>query len=440
MRFVFTKLFYLLVAASLIILSLSWGRPWLRWVAFAYDIGLLALAIIDARLSQLPKGVRITREFSGRFAVGAENEVHINVQNAQPHAVSLQLKDEYPPQMKLSGLREAHLRVEGQTSAALVYGLTPPKRGRFEFGQIVVRFLSRWNLVWCETRLGEAVTAVKVYPNMRRAREAELKALGARSLVASHRKTSWRGEGREFESLRDYVRGDELRHISWSATARRGKLTTRQYQVERDQTILIAIDGGRLMTARIEQETKLDSAVHAALALMSAAARAGDNAGLLVFGRKIKAFLPPSRGHDHMDAALEALYSIEPEMIEPSYSRAFEYIAANSKRRSLVIVITDLVDEEGSKELLTSLRLLRPRHLPLVVTIADRDLRAVVSNVPESAHDLFTQSVAEEIMYLREAALRLVESQGGLALDVTAAALAPAILEKYLQVKERGLL
>jgi uncharacterized protein (DUF58 family) len=439
MRFVFTKLFYLLMALGLILLSLSWGRPWLRWVALGYDLALLALAIMDARRSKLPKGVRITREFNGRFAVGAETEVHINVQNAQPHAVSLIIKDEYPPQMKLSDLRQAHMRVEGQTSAALVYGLTPPRRGRFEFGRIAVRFLSRFNLVWCETSVGENVF-VKVYPNMRRAREAELKALGARSLVSSHRKTSWRGEGREFESLRDYVRGDELRHISWSATARRGKLTTRQYQIERDQTILIAIDGGRLMTARIEQETKLDSAVHAALALMSAAARAGDNAGLLVFGRKIKTFLPPGRGHEHMDAALEALYSVEPEMIEPSYSRAFEFIAANSKRRSLVILITDLVDEEGSKELLTSLRLLRPRHLPLVVTIADRDLRAVVSNAPEDARDLFTQSVAEEIMYLRETALRLVESQGGLALDVTAAALAPAILEKYLQVKERGLL
>jgi uncharacterized protein (DUF58 family) len=439
MRFVFTKLFYLLMALGLILLSLSWGRPWLRWVALAYDVALIVLAIIDARRSRLPKGVRITRGFYGRFAVGAETDVEINVQNAQPHAISLIIKDEYPPQMRLSGLREAHLRVEGQTSAVLVYGLTPPRRGRFEFGKIAVRFLSRWNLVWCETLVGER-TSVKVYPNMRRAREAELKALGARSLVASHRKTSWRGEGREFESLRDYVRGDELRHISWSATARRGKLTTRQYQIERDQTILIAIDGGRLMTARIEQETKLDSAVHAALALMSAAARAGDNAGLLVFGRKIKSFLPPGRGHDHMEAALEALYSVEPEMIEPSYSRAFEYIAANSKRRSLVILITDLVDEEGSKELLTSLRLLRPRHLPLVVTIADRDLRAVVSNAPENARELFTQSVAEEIMHLRETALRLVESQGGLALDVTAAALAPAILEKYLQVKERGLL
>jgi uncharacterized protein (DUF58 family) len=439
MRFVFSKLFYLLIAGSFIILSLSWGRPWLRWVAFAYDIALIALAIIDARTSRLPEAVRITREFSGRFAVGAETDVSINIQNALPHPVSLIVKDEFPPQMKLSGLREAKLRIDGQSSAALVYGLRPPKRGRFEFGQIAVRFLSRLNLVWCETRAGEAI-AVKVYPNMRRAREAELKALGARSLVASHRKTSWRGEGREFESLRDYVRGDELRHISWTATARRGKLTTRQYQIERDQTILIALDGGRLMTARIEQETKLDSAVHAALALMSAAARAGDNAGLLVFGRKIKSFLPPGRGRDHMDAALEALYSVEPEMIEPSYSRAFEFIAANSKRRSLVVLLTDLVDEEGSKELLTSLGLLRPRHLPLVVTIADRDLKAVVSTAPVDARDLFTQSVAEEIMHLREAALRLVESQGGLALDVTAAALAPAILEKYLQVKERGLL
>ena len=181
-------------------------------------------------------------------------------------------------------------------------------------------------------------------------------------------------------------------------------------------------------------------AVHAALALMSAAARAGDNAGLLVFGRKVKSFLPPSRGRDHMDAALEALYAVEPDMIEPSYSRAFEFIAAHSKRRSLVVLITDLVDEEGSKELLASLQLLRPRHLPLVVTIADRDLKAVVSKVPENVRDLFTQSVAEEIMYLREAALRRVESRGGLALDVTAAALAPSLLEKYLQVKERGLL
>ncbi|MBC7910882.1 MAG: DUF58 domain-containing protein [Pyrinomonadaceae bacterium] len=439
MRFVFSRLFYVLLALGFIPLSLSWGRPALRWATLAFDVALLLAAVIDARTSPWPAGVNIERVFGGRFAVGAETEVRVRVLNNTPHAIVLMIKDEFPHLLKLSGMREGRVRVEAQSSAALVYSLKPPKRGRFEFGQIAVRYLSRLGLVWREARVGSAV-AVKVYPNMRRAREAELKALGARSLVAAHRRSSWRGEGREFESLRDYVRGDELRHISWSATARRGKLVTRQYQIERDQTILIALDAGRLMTARIEQETKLDSAVHATLALMSAAARGGDNAGIVVFGRRIKSYLPPKRGGEHMDAALEALHAVEPEMIEPSYARAFEFIAANCKRRALVIVLTDLVDEEGSRDLLTSLKILRPRHLPLVVTIADRDLKAAVRDVPETVPDLFTQSVAEEIIHQREAALRLVEAQGGLALDVTAAALAPALLETYIRVKERGLL
>jgi uncharacterized protein (DUF58 family) len=439
LSFVFTKLFYVLAALALIPLSLSWEQPWLRWVAVGYDVLLLGAAFAESRFCQLPNGLMISREFSSRFAMGAETEVRIHIQNASNRAVSLMVKDEYPPQMSLSGMREGRVDVDAQTSATLIYGVKPPRRGRFEFGQTALRFRSRFRLIWCQTKVVEPVT-VKVYPNMRRAREAELKALGARSIVSSHRKTSWRGEGREFESMRDYVRGDELRHISWTATARRGKLTTRQYQIERDQTILIALDAGRLMTARIEQETKLDSAVHATLALLSAAARAGDNAGLVVFGRRIKSYLPPSRGRDHIDSALEALYAVEPEMIEPSYANAFEFIAANSKRRSLVVLLTDLVDEEGSKELLTSLHILRPRHLPLVVTIADRDLKAVVRQVPGSARELFTQSVSEEIIHHREAALRLVESIGGLALDVTAAALAPALLQTYLRVKERGLL
>ena len=439
MRFVFTRLFYVLLALALIPISLSWGRPLLAWIAVTYDLVILAAAIFDAWNSTLPRAIQIERHFDGRFAVGAETDVRIDVANPTPRDVLLSLKDEYPPQMQLTGSREALLDVEAQTSAAFIYSLKPPKRGQFSFGRIAVRYLSHWRLTWCQTMAGEPIT-VKVYPNMRRAREAELKALGTRSFVAARRKSQWRGEGRDFESLRDYVRGDEMRHISWTATARRGKLVTRQYQMERDQTILIALDAGRLMTGRLENETKLDLAVHATLALMSAAARAGDNAGLLVFGRRIKAFLPPKRGAEHLDAALEALHAIEPEMIEPSYSRAFEFVSANSQRRSLVVVLTDLVDEEGSSELLSSLKLLRPRHLPLVVTIADRDLKAVVRESPQSEAELFTQSVAEEIMYQREAALRLVESQGGLALDVTAAALVPKLLETYLRVKERGLL
>jgi uncharacterized protein (DUF58 family) len=439
MRFVFAKLFYVLLALGFLPLSLAWAAPGLRWATLAYDLLLFAAAFIDAKRSGLPEGLTVEREFAGRFHIGAETEVRVKISNATARDVRLIVKDEYPPVMKLESPREAEMSVEAQATTMLVYGLVPPRRGRFEFGRVAVRRLSPWRLVWRTTEAWHA-EGVKVYPNLRRAREAELKALGAQSLVAAHRRSSWRGEGRDFESLRDYVPGDELRHLSWSATARRGKLTTRQYQIERDQTILVALDAGRLMTARIEDETKFDTAVHAALALMSAAQRGGDNAGLVVFGRRVRAYVPPARGRDQTDAVLEALHAVEPELIEPSYTRAFEYIAANCKRRALVVILTDLVDEEGSRELLASLKLLRPRHLPLVATIGDRDLRAAVVGAPPDLRGLFTQSVAEEIMLQREAALRLVERQGGLALDVTAATLAPALLETYIRVKERGLL
>src|SRR5687767_1218437 len=440
MRFVFSRAFLVLLAIGLVPLSISWQVPVLRPLVFAYDALLVVVALVDYFLSRhLPDTVNARREFDRRFAIGDSNEVRVVVTNGSSRELRMTLKDEYPPEMRLDARREAEMHLDAHETASFSYFVTPGRRGRYEFGRTAVRFKSRLGLVWCQEELGEPEN-VKVYPNMRRAREIELKALGARSFLAIQRRAVRRGEGREFESMRDYVRGDELRHISWTATARRNKLTTRQYQIERDQTILIALDAGRLMTARIEQETKLDSAVHATLALFSAAARAGDNAGLVVFGRRIRSYLAPSRGRDHIEAALEALYAVEPEMIEPSYPHVFEFIAANSKRRALVILLTDLVDEEGSKELLTSLHLLRPRHLPLVVTIADRDLKAVVRQTPETVRSVFTQSVAEEIIHHREAALRLVESTGGLALDVTAAALAPALLETYLRVKERGLL
>jgi uncharacterized protein (DUF58 family) len=160
----------------------------------------------------------------------------------------------------------------------------------------------------------------------------------------------------------------------------------------------------------------------------------------VVFGRRVRRYLPPKRGPEHLDTVLETLYDIEPELIEPSYARAFQFIASNTKKRSFVVILTDLVDKDSSRELINSLKLLRPRHLPLVATIGDRDLNATVGTVPAALHDVFTQSAAEEIIHQRESALRLVETLGGLALDVTAQTLTPRLLETYLRVKERGML
>ncbi len=440
MRFVFSRRFYILVAFGVVPLSLAWNFPELKYAVLGYDILLVAAAVVDFIASRkLPPEFTIHREFEKRFAIGDAVKISLIVDNASDRFFRIRVKDEYPAEMILDETREAEFDVDEQTTAEFFYHLTPVRRGRYEFGKTAVRFLSRLGLIWCQTTTGQPQN-VKVYPNMRRAREIELKALGARSFLAIQRRAVRRGEGREFESMRDYVRGDELRHISWTATARRGKLTTRQYQIERDQTVIIALDAGRLMTGRIGSETKFDTAIHASLALMSACARASDNCGLVVFGRRVRKYLPPKRGIEHIDAVLEALHDLEPELIEPSYARAFQFIASNSKKRSFIVILTDLIDKDSSKELINSLKLLRPRHLPLVVTVGDRDLNAAVSQTPKDIKDVFTQSAAEEIIHQRESALKLVETLGGVALDVTTQTLAPRLLETYLKVKERGLL
>jgi uncharacterized protein (DUF58 family) len=302
-----------------------------------------------------------------------------------------------------------------------------------------LRWPAPWGLVIKQAAI-PAAQHVKVYPNLHDARKYEVQAQRNRLLQAGLRRVRLRGQGREFESLRDYVPGDELRHVAWATTARRGRLTTKQYQVERNQSIVVMLDAGRLMTSRIDRLAKLDHAINAALAIGYVATSGGDNLGLLVFNRQVTAYLPPQRGHAQMGALLEALYNVKAQMIEPSYARAFQYLARQCKRRSLVIILTDVVDSEASAELLTYTETLLPRHLPLIVTIGDNDLRALVAQTPHTVKDVYQQSVAEELLQQREEALARITELGGLALDVPAGNLSLQLVNKYLEVKERGLL
>ncbi|MCS6874452.1 MAG: DUF58 domain-containing protein [Pyrinomonadaceae bacterium] len=436
----FSNRFYFLLAISFVPLSLSWNFPFLKNAVLIYDLILFFLAFADYLVSKQDKSkFHVKRLIDKRFAIGEENQVKLHIENSSSKTITLKVKDEYPPEMLLKSRIEANLRIKPESYAQFIYLLTPLKRGSYQFGKTAIRFSSRLGLVWCQTTFGQE-QYVKVYPSIRRAKEIEIKAFGNTSFLATKRKALKHGEGREFESLREYVYGDEFRHVSWTATARRSKLITKQYQIERNQNVIIALDAGRLMTGRIEGETKFEVALHSSLALMLATTRVGDNVGLVAFGRKIKVFIPPDKGYLHIDTVVKSLHDIEPEMIEPSYSRAFRFIASNIKKRSLIVVLTDLIDKESSQRLLKSLKLLRPRHLPLIVTISDRDLYELVSKIPENTKDLFYQSAAEEIIYQREIALRMIESIGGLAIDVTTSNLAPKLLEAYLKIKEKGLI
>jgi uncharacterized protein (DUF58 family) len=450
----FTRRFFILFALGALPLVFVWHLPALKWGMLAYDVALLALAWLDYRRAEKPEQFTIQRHLPKRLMIGADNDVVISLQHQCPRRITFRLKDEYPPALTLRGERLFEVtplrrrRADGLPASAIReaevrFQLYAAARGDYQFGDIVLRYQAPWGLAIKQVRIPAAEHA-KVYPNLHEARKYELQARHNRQLLLGLRRTRLRGQGREFESMRDYVRGDELRHISWTTTARRGRMTTRQYQTERNQSIVVMLDAGRLMTSRPASEkahlSKLDYAINAALAIRYVAAAGGDNIGLLVFNRQVTAYLPPQRGHAQINAMIEALYNVKPQMTEPSYARAFQHLSQNCKRRSLVIVLTDLVDREASAELLSYAATLLPRHLPLIVTIGDNDLRALVSQPPRDVAAVYQQSVAEELLLQREEALARITELGGLALDVPAGQLSLQLVNQYLAVKERGLL
>jgi uncharacterized protein (DUF58 family) len=249
-----------------------------------------------------------------------------------------------------------------------------------------------------------------------------------------------RGQGRTFESLRDYVQGDDTRHIDWKATARRHKPIVREYEVERHQNVLLMLDAGRMMTAAVEGLTKLDCAVNAALLVTHAAVTHGDKLGLLVFAEDVLAYLPPRAGKTQVGRVLEALYRIQPSLVEPDYGAAFRHLATRRLQRALVLVFTDLVDARASARLLRHVAALLPHHLPLLVAIADPALQRYGQETPAEVGAVYRQAVARDLLEERAEALRGITARGGLALDVPPEKLNLAVVNRYLDVKRRGLL
>ncbi|HEY6327808.1 MAG TPA: DUF58 domain-containing protein [Blastocatellia bacterium] len=439
MNLIFTNRFLALLGFGLILLSLGWATRSPIYIALLYDLALFAAAVADFLMAEKPDRFRFERIMEDRFSMGAPNKVSVRISNRANRTITFIVKDEYPPRLELLSPREARLTIPAGYTRGWSYDLYPTARGDYQFGNIAVRYRSRLDLIWRQASIPAART-VKVYPNIEEAKKNELYAHRNRDFRLGRRRTRIRGQGGDFESLRDFVIGDEVRHLAWPASARRGKLITRQYTVERSQNILIMLDAGRLMTARIGDLTKLDHAINATLSIAFVAAAGGDNVGLLTFSRRVISFLPPRRGREQVNRIMDALYNVEPQMIEPSYARAFNYLGSNWRRRSLVIILTDLVDRDASAELLSHTARLVPRHLPLIVTIGDTDLRLLIRKSPVTSADVYSQSVAEDLLRQREEALSQIHQLGGLALDVPAGNLAFELVNKYLDIKERGLL
>lgn len=405
-------------------------------VALLLDAALVGAAVFDAVTTYRWPLPSFDRSVPERIPLDGVVDVSVELRNRSTRAVQLQWTDDLPRSLQRVGADVFADVLPPRRARTRSYAVRGTERGSAALGDIHVRLLGPLQLVWRQLRL-QRHDAVAVQPGLLDLRRHRVLALHDRS-VPGVRTVRERAEGREFERLREYVRGDDTRRIDWKATARRGELIVREYEAERSQNVVLALDAGRLMTERIAGRERLDHALAAALVLADAAASRGDAVGVLLFADDVQAFLPPARNPLSRIAA--TLARVEARPVEPDYPAAFHYLGRKLRRRSLIVLFTDVVDPAVSATLLAHVGTTARRHLPLLVALRNTELEASATAPVTSEAAAFRRAAAEELLRERAVALAATRRHGVLVADVRPAAAVPETLARYLEVKRRGLL
>jgi uncharacterized protein (DUF58 family) len=412
--------------------------PWGLDAMLIADAVLVFLVWLDATLAQ---PVEVTREPLPALSVGHNAEVGYRWSNRSRRRARLRVREVRPE--ILGGVQPARaIAIPPEGTARETVSVVPVRRGRerTNAGGFVVDSVGPLGLGRHRMRLALPWEVV-VYPPLVSVRLRASVAEAQRRREAGMKPIRQLGEGRLFESLREWGPGDDLRHIDWKATARRGKVITRQYEAERRQQVLLVLDTGRLMTADVAAGVaRLDFAVQAALELAYAAAQHDDNVGIMTFADGVQHFVAPERGRTGVRRVLDVLAEVEPKLVEPDYPGAFRYLAARNRKRALTVLFTDVIDRFASDALVANVATLRPRHLPLAVTLRNPELDAVATRRPATPRDAFRKAAAEELLHAREDALGHMRRAGVLVIDVTPERAAQAVVAKYLDLKRRGTL
>jgi uncharacterized protein (DUF58 family) len=400
----------------------------------AWDGILLLLAMVDAG-KITPHRVQVSREKLGKLSIGRDNAVKLLVQagagRANYQQFSYQIRDFAPAQLAgTPALITAE--ISAQSNQDHTYIVHPQQRGEYDWQGIQVRQLSPWRLAWQQWRV-DAAQPVAVYPDL-----VGLRALSIRLALQSSgtlRQTRRLGTGTEFTEMREYAVGDDPRLIDWKATARRNRPLVRVLEPEQEQTVIILLDRGRLMTANIQGLQRFDWGLNAALSLALAATNRGDKVGVGVFDRTLHTWLPPQRGQTHLAQIIDRLSRIQPDLLEPDYLGAVTTVISQQSRRALVVMITDIVDEIASAELLTALSRLTPRYLPFCVTLRDPQIDTLAHQLATDVPGSYQQAVAIDLLQQRQLAFAKLRQRGVLVLDAPATQISDQLVERYLQIK-----
>ena len=418
------------------LMAMAWRPMLVPVLAFAAAAALLAL--IDWTISRGDPEPRLERLLPARMVKGRRVTLIYKLSRKGALPARISVLDELPADLGGDLLIEV-VEPDAPAAVEIARDVMPAARGLREVGPTRVLWLSRLRLLQFRSTV-VAGGSVAILPAAAAGRR---KGLTPRSLreELGQRPRAARGEGTDFESLRDYQSGDDPRHLDWRATARRGRLMVRQHQTERRHTVYVAIDTGRLMAGRVDGVSKLDHALDCAVVLADASREYGDRVGLIAFDRELRVLSRPKSGPNCAAALIEATLALEPRPWEPSYRVLVETLARHQQKRALVVVLTDFVEGGASSELQSYLAVLARRHCVLLVALRDRLLAELDQREPAITRQRLYQRLAlQDLAVERAAALASIRRFGAQTLDLDPADVTVPVLNRYLAIRQAALI
>ncbi|MCA9239168.1 MAG: DUF58 domain-containing protein [Planctomycetales bacterium] len=442
------------------------------WVGLALvNLVILLVALADAFTLSRQAAFAAERSVGLIASLNKTHPVHLTVVNRHGRGQPVRIRDGVPDGLAAEP-DEFLISLTPESSTTLRYDLRPARRGEFKLEHVHLSVRSRMGF-WQRMLRVPCTSRVNVYPDMKQLGEYAVLARTNRLSLMGLRRTRRIGSDNEFERLRDYALDDNYKHLDWRATARRRKLTVKDFQANQSQRIVFLVDCGRMMTGEAAGVSLLDHALNSALLLSFVALRQHDQVGLMCFSDEVHSFLPPRGGKEQMNRILHACYNQFPRMVESRYDQAFEKLAANVRKRALVILISNIVDEVNAHQVSRHLRTLSGKHLPMGVLLRDHALFDPIDAVEnEFAHaakesvsssggaanpfqpdattsgaftsltddKLFHAAAAADILLWRRRVLANLEASGVLLVDTFPEDLTAPLVNRYMEIKARHLL
>lgn len=434
----FSWRFYTTIALAVVLFVLAFFFHWMELAAELVFVGLIALPLLDILILYLRRGVQARRDTPERLSNGDDNPIVIHLENNYGFPVRLSIIDEIPFQFQQRDIRFL-TSMEAGSAKAIQYTLRPTERGEYSFGAVNVFVETPLGLVQRKMSFS-ADAMVPVYPSFIQMRKYELLAATNRLVEVGVKRIRRIGHAKEFDQIREYVPGDEYRTINWNATARKADLMVNQYQDEKSQHVYSLIDMGRTMKMPFERMTLLDYAINASLVISNIAMHKDDKAGLITFTEKIESVLKAERGKGQLRQILETLYNQETRFKEASFELLYAAVRRNLHQRSLLLLFTNFESLSSMKRQLRYFSMMAKSHLLCVIFFENTELRSLLESSPTKLEDIYIKAIGEKFAYEKKLITSELDRHGIHSIFTKPQDLSVNTINKYLELKARGLL